>query len=89
MDHEILELVLMMCLPRKDVKPIGKALLERCGDISGMPDADMEALMEVEGVGQEAATVIKIIKNLLEVYMREKVKKKRDVLDDAQSLEAL
>jgi len=35
-DYEVLEALLMLVLPRKDVKPLSRSLLERFGTVSGV-----------------------------------------------------
>ncbi len=51
-DYELLELVLFMALPRRDTKPIAKALLERFGSFAGVISADLRCLGKVKGMGR-------------------------------------
>jgi DNA repair protein RadC len=60
-DYELLELVLARAIPRRDVKPIAKRLLNRFGDYAAAISAPPERLMEVDGVGEAAATDLKLI----------------------------
>ena len=60
-DYELLELILFRAMPRRDVKPIAKALLARFGSFAEVLAARPERLAEVSGIGDAAATEIKII----------------------------
>jgi DNA repair protein RadC len=60
LDHELIEYLLMLAIPRIDTKPIAKALLREFGGIGGLLCADVEALGRIKGVGPSAAAAIKI-----------------------------
>ena len=42
-DHEVIEYLLMLAIPRKDVKPLAKSLLARFGGLAGVLNADPQA----------------------------------------------
>ncbi len=60
-DYELLELVLFRAIPRQDVKPLARRLLETFGDFSGTISATRERLSKVSGVGQAVITELKIV----------------------------
>ncbi len=60
-DYELLELLLFRLIPRRDTKPIAKALLDRFGTLAGVFGAPPALLMEVKGVGEAVATDLKLI----------------------------
>lgn len=60
-DYEMLELLLMMSIPRRDVKPLAKMLIAKFGDISGVINASAEELMEVSGISENTATLLKLV----------------------------
>lgn len=60
-DYELLELLLFRALPRRDTKPIAKALLQQFGTLSAVLKADTKDLARVKGVGASAALDLKII----------------------------
>jgi DNA repair protein RadC len=60
-DYELLELLLFRALPRRDVKPLAKALLRRFGSFAETIAAPRERLLEVEGLSEGAAIELKII----------------------------
>ena len=61
-DYEILELLLSQAIPRADVKPIAKALLDRFGSLGEVLGAPPEKLREVKGVGDAAAVALKVVR---------------------------
>jgi DNA repair protein RadC len=60
LDHELLEFLLTLAIPRRDTKPIAKALLREFGGLAAVFTADAEALSRVDGVGEGAVSAIKI-----------------------------
>lgn len=63
-DYEVLELLLTYAIPRRDVKPAAKALLRRFGSLDRVLAADEKQLCAVEGIGQNAAVLITLIREL-------------------------
>lgn len=57
----MLELVLFRAIPRIDVKPIARRLLDVFGDFNGVVSAPQARLLEVEGVGQAVICELKIV----------------------------
>ena len=67
-DYELLELLLFYCIPRKDTKPIAKALLKEFGSVRGVLNARHAQLVRCEGVGRQSAILISMLKSLLTRY---------------------
>ncbi|MFS0771737.1 RadC family protein [Sphingomonas sp. 1P08PE] len=61
LEHELVEYLLMLAIPRIDTKPMAKALLKEFGGLGGLFAADAESLMRVDGVGPSAAAAIRIV----------------------------
>lgn len=59
--HEVIELMLFYAIPRRDVNELSHRLIERFGSYKGVFDADYEELLTVEGIGENAALLIKFI----------------------------
>ena len=53
-DYELLELILFRAIPRRDVKPLAKALVARFGSFAEAIAAEPARLAEVEGMGAGA-----------------------------------
>ncbi|KPF94211.1 hypothetical protein IP86_22505 [Rhodopseudomonas sp. AAP120] len=60
-DYELLELVLFRALPRRDVKPLAKALIARFGSFAEAIHAPDARLREVSGLGEAAITELKLV----------------------------
>ena len=60
-DYELLELSLFAAVPRRDVKPLAKALITRFGSFAEVIAAPRERLIEVEGVSTTVVTQLKIV----------------------------
>lgn len=59
-DYELLELLLFSSMPRRDTKPVAKALLRRFGSFGGVLGAPEARLCEVKGVGPQTAAALKV-----------------------------
>ena len=60
-DYELMELVLFAAVPRRDVKPLAKALVARFGNFAEAIAAPRERLLEIEGISESVATQLKIV----------------------------
>lgn len=60
-DYEMLELVLMGAIGRRDVKPLAKRLIKVFGSYEGALTAPPERLREVEGLGEVAVALLKAV----------------------------
>ncbi|MBL4803941.1 MAG: DNA repair protein RadC [Alphaproteobacteria bacterium] len=60
-DYELLELVLFLAIPQKDVKPLAKDLIKRFGNITGVMNAPIEELVKIDGVKEKTALALKSI----------------------------
>jgi DNA repair protein RadC len=75
-DYELLELLLFRSIPRRDTKPLAKALLARFGSLAGVMAASPETLRTVKGVGEGAALDLKLVQEAAERIARDKVEKR-------------
>ncbi len=60
-DYELLELILFRAIPRRDVKPLARQLIEVFGDFNRVVSAPIVRLNEVPGVGEAVVTELKIV----------------------------
>ena len=72
-DYEFLELVLFRAIPRRDVKPLAKALLVRFGSFAEVISARPERLREIDGLGEAAITELKIVAEAAKRFTKIKV----------------
>src|SRR5262249_20807551 len=72
-DYELLELMLFSALPRRDTKPLAKALIARFGSFAEVIAAPRARLMEVEGVGDAVVNQLKIVEAAAQRLAKTKV----------------
>ncbi|QYY36139.1 DNA repair protein RadC [Ruficoccus sp. ZRK36] len=84
-DHEIVEVLLTLCIPRRDVKAPAKALLQRFGSVRGILDASPEQLREIAGIGEVAPVALRIIRESAGLYLRQRAEA-RSLLDGVDEL---
>jgi len=60
-DYELLELSLFAAIPRRDVKPLAKELINKFGNFADVIAAPPERLKEVSGVGDGVVAALKTI----------------------------
>ena len=65
-EHEALELLLFYAIPRKDTNPIAHALMDRYGTLDAVLAAPVEDLMRVEGIGESAAVLLKLVPKVVQ-----------------------
>jgi len=72
-DYEMLELVLFRAIPRQDVKPLARLLLDTFGDFNRVISASTARLLMVKGVGEAVVLELKIVEAAAQRLMRAKV----------------
>jgi DNA repair protein RadC len=72
-DYEMLELVLFAAVPRRDTKPLAKALIARFGSFAEVIAAKRERLLEIPGVGEAVVGQLKIVEAAAQRLARGKV----------------
>lgn len=80
-DHEVVELLLTLAIPRGDVKPAAKALLGRFGNLRGILDASPEDLRAVRGLGTVAPVALKIVREAAALYLQQSVENQESLSD--------
>lgn len=75
-DYELLELVLFSVIPRRDVKPLAKDLINTFGNLSGILNADISDLQKVPGLSENAAVFFKMVQALTQKILRTELEKK-------------
>ncbi|MEG3618176.1 DNA repair protein RadC [Magnetovibrio sp. PR-2] len=84
-DYELLEVLLFAASPRRDVKPLAKALIDKFGSFGAVMNADADELQKVSGMGEVAAVSILAVRQSAERLLQDDVMNK-PVLSNWQSL---
>ena len=74
-DYEVLELILSGAIPRRDVKPIAKALIERFGSFEAVLDATGDELLDIPGLGPSGTVALLLIRQTCIRYLEQQVRK--------------
>lgn len=61
LDHELVEYLLALAIPRRDTKPLAKKLLREFGSLNGLFSADAEAIARSGGLGETGVAALKIV----------------------------
>lgn len=70
--HLILELILYYAIPQKDTNPIAHRVLDHFdGSLMRVLDAPIEELTQVEGIGKNAAVLLKLFPEVCRRYLLE------------------
>jgi len=86
-EYEVVEFLLTFAIPRKNVKPQAKELLREFGSLKGIVDAEIGDLERIKGVGKESAIVIKFIRELATLYLKQKAKEKPQIACTSELLD--
>lgn len=84
-EYELLELVLFRAIPRQDVKPLARRLLDMFGDLARVVSAPKARLMQVHGVGEAVVAELKLMEVVAQRMARSRVIQ-RPVLSSWQAL---
>lgn len=63
-DYEIIEMLLFLSIPRKDVKYLAKELAGHFGGIGKLINAEEHELLEFNGIGQNTIATIRLLKEI-------------------------
>ena len=85
-DYELIELILSGFIPRRDVKPLAKRLVDRFGGLSGLLAATPRELQSVDGVGETLSVYLKAI-HTLQLRVGSEEISKRDILSSWQKVQ--
>lgn len=72
-DYELLELVLFRAIPRQDVKPLARLLIDHFGDYNRVLSASPIQLAKVKGVGEAVIVELKIVEAAAQRLARARV----------------
>ena len=73
-DHEVIELLLMQAVPRRDMKPLARSLIQRFGSLAGVLQADPRTLAMHPEMGEATAAALRIVTVAATRLARQKVR---------------
>lgn len=73
--HELLEILLFAGIPRRNTNDIAHALLDRYGSLTGVLQASAQELMQIDGIGESSAVMIRAVSALIRRMDLEKQEK--------------
>ncbi|MCF6370998.1 RadC family protein [Rhizobium halophilum] len=76
-DYELLELLLFRLIPRRDTKPIAKALIDRFGTLAGVFGAPTSLLQEVDRIGETVALDLKLVSTVAHRMLKSELRGKQ------------
>lgn len=74
--YEILELLLTYAIPRKDVKPLAKELINQFGSFKKVFDEPVDNLETVKGMGEHSSLLINLVKDCMVQYLEPDLEEK-------------
>jgi len=72
-DYELLELLLCQTIPRRDVKPLAKSLINDFGSLAGVIAADPKVLAKTPGLGETSVAGLKVVQQAAIRILRNEV----------------
>lgn len=75
-DEEVIEFLLTLGTPRKDVKPPAREAMKRFGSLSGVLSAPFEDLLSIKGIGKKNALYLKLVHEIAGRYLKDRAKGK-------------
>lgn len=88
LDHELLEMVLFLALPRRDTRAIARELCRRFGSFAGAIAAPVPALAATPGLGEAGAAALKTVQAAALRLSRAELQRRPDLLDTWDRLAA-
>lgn len=84
-DHELVEYLLALAIPRRDTKPLARQLIAHFGGLSGLMAADAASIARQPGMGETSTAAIKIVQATVLRMLSEPVRD-QPILSSWQSL---
>src|ERR1051326_3181380 len=84
-DYEIVELLLTLAIPQRDVKQPAKELIAKFQNLRGILDAPLEELQQVKGIGSVTPVGLRIIRETANLYLQQTAEN-RESLAEPESL---
>ena len=85
LDHEVIEYLLALAIPRRDTKPLAKALIARFGSLGSVLSADWTTLARMPGLSDTSIAALKITRAASLRLLKQDVQQ-RPILSSWQAL---
>ena len=85
-EHEVLELMLMYAIPRKNTNHIAHELLNKFGSLSAVIDADINQLKLINGLGEESSFFLTVLRDFLHMYLENKKQTENIIFKNNQNV---
>lgn len=85
-DYELLELILMFSIPRRDVKPLAKELMTKFGSFGNVLTAEANELLTISGIKETSIALLKAVAGA-NIKMLADETLKKPILDSWDKLE--
>ena len=72
-DYELLELILFWSIPRKDIKPLAKQLLNQFGSLNNIINTNPEKILNIIAVNKNVANNFAVLRELIRRILQNKV----------------
>jgi len=72
-DYELLEIMLFSVIPRKDVKPLAKKLLNHFKSITDLINIDKERLLSISGTNENLYINFAVVRELINRVLKQKI----------------
>lgn len=72
-DYELLEIMIFSSIPRKDVKPLAKKLLENFSSITDLININKERLLSISGTNENLYINFAIVRELINRALKQKI----------------
>jgi DNA repair protein RadC len=84
-DYEIVELLLTLLIPVRDVKKPAKDLIKKFGNLRNILDAPLEELLRIQGIGSVTPIALRMIREAAGLYLQQSAEQK-DSFNDPEAL---
>lgn len=75
-DYELLELILFSAIPRKDVKPLAKKLLEKFKNLTNLISLDKDKLLSISGTNENLYVNFAVMRELINKILKQRITNK-------------
>ncbi|MDR2077642.1 MAG: DNA repair protein RadC [Rickettsiales bacterium] len=86
-DHELIEMLLFLAIPRRNTRNLAKLLLKKFGSLRDVLNADENQLISIDGIGNRTVEVIQLFHEMITRVMRDDTKAKLVKLDRLAAVE--